>query len=93
MVSKFSSRFLFLSGRCLPFFKHTQKIDDICWVYGKPRTGQVKFKISPGTGEAKFSLGEAGKNSMCRVSLGLLQKSVFMPGIFVDGSFTLVLLT
>ena len=23
---------------------------------------------------------------MCRVSLGLLQKSVFMPGILVDGS-------
>ena len=60
-MSKFSSRFLFLSGRCLPFFKHTQKIDDICWIYGKPQTGQVKFKISPGTGEAKFSLGETGK--------------------------------
>ena len=28
---------------------------------GKPQTGQVKFKISPGTGEAKFSLDEAGK--------------------------------
>jgi len=28
---------------------------------GKAQTGQVKFKISPGTGEAKFSLDEAGK--------------------------------
>ena len=61
--------------------------------YGKPQTGRVKFKISPGTGEAKFSLVETGEKSMCRVSLGLLQKSVFMPGILVDGSFTPVLLT
>jgi len=58
--------------------------------YGKPQTGQVKLKISPGTGEAKFSLGEAGKKF--NVS-GLLQRSVFMPGILVHGSFTPVLLT
>ena len=58
--------------------------------YGKPQTGQVKLKISPSTGEAKFSLGEAGKKFNAS---GLLQKSVFMPGILVDGSFTPVLLT
>ena len=28
---------------------------------GRPQTGQIKLKISPGTGEAKFSLGEAKK--------------------------------
>ena len=38
---------------------------------GKPQTGRVKLKISPGTGEAKFSLVE-GK----QVSLGLLQRGV-----------------
>ena len=58
--------------------------------YGKPQTGQVKLKISPGTGEAKFLLGEAVKKF--NVS-GLLQRSVFMPGILIDGSFTPVLLT
>lgn len=58
--------------------------------YGKPQTDQVKLKISLGTGEARFSLGEARKKF--NVS-GLLQKSVFMPGILVDGSFTPVLLT
>ena len=58
--------------------------------YGKPQTGQVKLKISPGIGEAKYSLGEAGKKF--NVS-GLLQKSVFMPGILVDGAFTPVFLT
>lgn len=50
--------------------------------YGKPQTSQVKLKISPSTGEAKFSLGEAGKNFNAS---GLLQKSVFMPGVvFVE---------
>ena len=58
--------------------------------YGKPQTSQVKLKISPSTGEAKFSLVEAGKKFNAS---GLLQKSVFMPGILVDGSFTPVLLT
>ena len=42
---------------------------------GKPQTGRVKLKISSGTGEAKFSLGE-GKNPLGRVSLGLLQTGV-----------------
>ena len=30
---------------------------------GKPQTGQVKLKITPGTGEAKFSLGEVKKST------------------------------
>ena len=30
---------------------------------GKPETGRVKLKISPGTGEAKFSLGEGKKST------------------------------
>ena len=30
---------------------------------GKPETGRVKFKISPGTGKAKFSLGEGKKST------------------------------
>ena len=34
-----------------------------------------KLKISPGTGEAKFSLGK-GENPLGRVSLGLLQRDV-----------------
>ena len=29
----------------------------------KPQTGQVKFKISPGTGETKVSPGEAKKST------------------------------
>ena len=29
----------------------------------KPQTGRVKFKISPGTGEAKFSLGKRRKST------------------------------
>ena len=37
----------------------------------KPQTGWIKLQISPGTGEAKFSLVE-GK----QVSLGLLQRGV-----------------
>ena len=37
---------------------------------GKPQTGRVKFKISPGTGKAKFSLGE-GENPLGWVLLGL----------------------
>ena len=32
-------------------------------VPGKPQTGRVKLKISPGTGEAKFSLGERKKST------------------------------
>ena len=28
---------------------------------GKPQTGRVKIKISPGTGETKFSLGDRKK--------------------------------
>ena len=44
---------------------------------GKPQSSRVKLKISPGTGEAKFSLGAAGeKNPLGRVSLGLLQRGV-----------------
>ena len=42
---------------------------------GKPQTGRVKSKISPGTGKAAFSLGEE-KNAPGRVSLGLLQRGV-----------------
>ena len=38
---------------------------------GKPQTGWVKLKISPGPGEAKFSLVEGQQ-----VSLGLLQRGV-----------------
>ena len=30
---------------------------------GKPQTGRVKLKISPGTGEVKFSLGEGKKST------------------------------
>ena len=30
---------------------------------GKPQTGCVKLKISPGTEEAKFSLGEGEKST------------------------------
>ena len=30
---------------------------------GKPQTGRVKLKISPATGEAKFSLGEGKKSA------------------------------
>jgi len=42
---------------------------------GKPQTGRVKFKISVGTGEGKFSLGER-KNPLGRVSLNLSHKGV-----------------
>lgn len=41
----------------------------------KPQTGRVKFKISVGTGEGKFSLGE-GKNPLGRVSPNLSHKGV-----------------
>ena len=44
-------------------------------VPGKPQTGRVKLKISRGSGEAKFSLGE-GKNALGRVSVGLLRRDV-----------------
>ena len=30
---------------------------------GKPQTVRVKLKFSPGTGEAKFSLGEGKKST------------------------------
>ena len=43
---------------------------------GKPQTGRVKLKISPGSGEAKFPLG--------RVSLDLLQRGVFKASQFVS---------
>ena len=46
-------------------------------VPGKPQTGHVKLKISPGIGEAKFSLGK-GKKSLGHVSLSLLQRGVSM---------------
>lgn len=42
---------------------------------GKPQICRVKFRISAGTGEGKFSLGD-GKNPLGRVSLNLLQKGV-----------------
>ena len=42
---------------------------------GRPQSGRVELKISPGIGEAKFSLGE-GKNPLGRVSLGLSQRGV-----------------
>lgn len=54
----------FLFGRCFTFFKHTQTIYAECVKVspGEPKTGRVKFNISPRT----VSLG--------RVSLGLLQR-------------------
>ena len=42
---------------------------------GKPQIGRVKLKLSSGTGEAVFSLGE-GKIPLSRVSLGLLHGDV-----------------
>ena len=42
---------------------------------GKPQIGRVKLKLSSGTGEAIFSLGE-GKIPLSRVSLGLLHGDV-----------------
>ena len=41
---------------------------------GKPSTGRVKLKISPGSGEAKFSLGEGEKSTWSN----LLQRGVFI---------------
>ena len=53
----------------------------------RTQTGQVKFENSPGTKEAKVSLGER-KNPLSRVSLGLLQRgvqcSVVMIGDYCD---------
>ena len=50
---------------------------------GKPQTGWVKLKISPGTGEAKFSLVEG-----IQVSLGLLQRGVsWLLSYFYDQQF------
>lgn len=60
-------------------FSNTQMIRAGCVkaAQGKPQSSRVKLKISPGTGEAKFSLGVAGeKNPLGRVSLGLLQRGV-----------------
>ena len=53
----------FLSGRCFAFFKHTQMIYAryVKVAPRKPQIGRVKFKLSPGTGKAKFSLGEGKK--------------------------------
>ena len=68
----------FLSSRCVVLFKRTQMIYGRYAEVapGKPQTGRVKLKISPGTGEAKFALG--------RVSLGLLQRGVFKVSQFVS---------
>ena len=54
-----------ISVRSLFFIKHAQIMyaGYVKVAPGKPQTGRVKFKISPGTGEAKFSLGE-GKNPL-----------------------------
>ena len=43
---------------------------------GKPQTGRVKSKISPGTGDAKVSMGEE-KNPLGRVSL-VCYRGVFL---------------
>ena len=42
----------FLSGCCFAFFKHTQMIcaGYVRFAPGKPQTGQVKLKVSQGTG-------------------------------------------
>ena len=52
----------------LPFCLFQTYTNDTCWVCksrtGEARshkTGRVKLKFSPGTGEAKFSLGEGKK--------------------------------
>ena len=45
----------------------------------KPQTGQVKFKISLDTGQAKFSLLKGKKiHSVGRVSLALLRRGVYI---------------
>ena len=41
---------------------------------GKPQTGRVKLKISQGTGEVRFSLGE-GKQSAGSVTEGWFQSN------------------
>ena len=66
-VGKFSTRLLLSvwSLFCL-FQTHTNDIHHVGYVKvapGKPQTGRVQLKISPGTGEAKFSLGEGKKSS------------------------------
>ena len=50
----------FLSGCSFAFFQHRQIIYTgyVEVAPGKPQTRRAKLKISPGTGEAKFSLGE-----------------------------------
>ena len=55
----------FLSGRCFAFFKYTQTIyaGHVKVALGKQQTDQIKLKISPGTGEAKSSLGEEKKST------------------------------
>ena len=42
----------FLSGYCFAFFKHTQMIcaGYVKFAPGKPQTGQIKLKVSQGTG-------------------------------------------
>ena len=69
----------FLSGPCFLFFKHTQVIyaGYVKVAQGKPLSGRVKWKISPGTRETIVSLGE-GKNPLGRAPLGLLQRGIQM---------------
>ena len=73
----------FPSGRCFVLFLFFQTYtNDICWVC-KSRTGEainwrVKLKISPGTKEAKFSLGE-GKKSTRSLIEGCFQGNMCSP--------------
>ena len=62
-VSKFSTSLSLLSRRCFALFKHTQAIYAVKVAPGKPQTGLVKLKISPGIGDAKFSLNEEKKSA------------------------------
>lgn len=58
------------------FFKNTQMIyaEYIYVAPGKPHTGPVKLKISPGTGRLNFHWVKGKSHCMGRVSLGLLQR-------------------
>ena len=72
LVGKFSTRFRLSVRSLFCLFQHTNYLfGNIKAAPGKSLTGRVKFKISTGTWDAKFSLGE-GKNALGRVSLGLL---------------------
>ena len=62
LVGKFSTRFRLSVRSLFCLFQHTNYLfGNIKVAPGKSLTGRVKFKISAGTWDAKFSLGK-GKN-------------------------------